>query len=286
MIKKSPDTEKYKKKQANMLAAAQEYIAGAKIKDVIAKYNVCWASVFNAIKKHNLQYTKTFGRTIFFNQDYFQNIDTEHKAYWLGFCFADGCISQTDKHISQCNRLRIVISSKDEYLLQQFVNDIELPQGSIKHYTQNGYSASTFACVNCNSIKLVDDLLSHGYTVDKKDRNAPIGIPDNLIPHFIRGFFDGDGSVYGNFRQGHLSFTSCEGVIQYIANTLSEYCNVPRTHIRTYRNAYEVRWGGRQQILRIANFLYNQATIFLPRKLNALCRRCFRNELDYISDSE
>ena len=88
-------TERQLEKQKQMIAAAKEFIAGAKPKEVMEKYGVCYASIWNAIKKYNLPYDKTWGRTVFFNEQFFENIDTEQKAYWLGFTFADGSVIKT-----------------------------------------------------------------------------------------------------------------------------------------------------------------------------------------------
>ena len=33
-----------------------------------------------------------------YNKDYFNKIDTADKAYWLGFLYADGCVTQNKDH--------------------------------------------------------------------------------------------------------------------------------------------------------------------------------------------
>lgn len=80
--------------------------------DVQKKYGICYASIYNTIKKYNLPYNKTYGRSIFFNEHFFHNIDTEEKAYWLGFIFADGSIIKTSKNMDKYNRLSICLSKK------------------------------------------------------------------------------------------------------------------------------------------------------------------------------
>ena len=39
-------------------------------------------------------------RKHFFNENYFENIDTEEKYYWLGVVSADGCIVKSSKYNS------------------------------------------------------------------------------------------------------------------------------------------------------------------------------------------
>ena len=62
----------------------------------------------------------------YYNKDFFNKIDTEEKAYWLGFLYADGCIVTRSK----CKKvtpmsLELVLSSIDINHLYKFLNSLE-----------------------------------------------------------------------------------------------------------------------------------------------------------------
>lgn len=263
---------KLKEKQQQMLLAAKEFVNGAKIENVMAKYHVSYASVYNAIKRYNLDYKYTYGRTIFFNESYFEKIDTEDKAYWLGFIFADGSISKTDSKVSTENRLTISISVKDKALLQKFAECISMPQDKIRHYTpKNSYSCSEMVSIYCNSIKMVTDLKNLNCTPRKTFHSQMPPIPEHLIRHFIRGYFDGDGTISGNT----FEFTSDGNILHEIQIILMNSLGYRKTKIRERKNAFNLRYGGHNQLQKMFHYLYDDATIYLQRKYDKFLSLAF-----------
>lgn len=71
------------------------------------KYKCCNLTLWNFLTLHNIerkkkpQYTK--------NDDFFENIDSEEKAYFLGFICADGSI------INKKNKLSFCLNTIEEY---------------------------------------------------------------------------------------------------------------------------------------------------------------------------
>lgn len=271
-----------KDKQNAILNAAKEFCNGADINYVMKKYNVCYASVYNGIKKFNLQYDYTYGRLNKINENYFENIDTEEKAYWLGFIMADGTVIKTNKNMKLYNRLKLALKLSDECHLKKLLKCIESTT-EIKHYTTKNnttnYSGNdyTYCYVNCDSIKLTNDLIKLGCVPNKTYECSIPDIPNNLIRHFIRGYFDGDGSISiykdSNTKKirGEFSITSNYNMLTDIQNILIDKCNLKTTKIKTYKRtdkAGSLRYGGKNQLTRIYEYLYNDSTIFLERKYN------------------
>jgi len=264
---------KLKEKQTAMLSATNEFISGTPIQQVMDKYHVSYASIYNTIKKHNLKYNYPGNRIIQFDTRYFQDINTEHKAYWLGFLFADGSIQSTTKGIKP-NRVSLTVSESDKDILVKFTKDINMSQEQIKiSYRQQGYKPGNFCYVYCNSTDMVSDLIEHGFTVSKKEREQLINVPSNLMHHFIRGYFDGDGSISTEFN-----ITSEGNIVPIIYEILVTECNLPRTKVSYTKNSYRIRWGGTNELKRIGTYLYHDATIYIERKFNKFCIRCFHNE--------
>ena len=102
----------------------------------------------------------------------------------------------------------------------------------------------------------------------------PTDIPEELVHHFIRGVFDGDGCVYVNYKTKRCSieWLAPEQMGRTIQDYLIKYCGASNNKIKTsYTDAngnkiVTIRFSGNDQVPRIADWLYKDATIFLERK--------------------
>lgn len=194
------------------------------------------------------------------NENYFENIDTENKAYWLGFIAADGCIN------SKYPTLSINISQKDLTLIEKFALDIEFNNKIFKSTSliKETGNYRHMCAINCTSKKLVSDLAKYGLGPQKTfTLQAPINIPDDMIRHWIRGYIDGDGCFTWNKKGNRLSIKvlGTESVLKYIHHHLKLTCNVTN-----YGKIKNLSTGGNVLLTRIGHYLYDNATIFLKRK--------------------
>lgn len=134
-------------------------------------------------------------------QDFFESISTELQAYILGFFASDGNINEKRKTFRLHLQLRdcaIVDLIKDTICpdARTFYKEpctFMGPRGKII----NGHGSYG---VDINSSKLCTDLvdLGFGYNKSYADLQLP-KIPQELMPHFIRGYFDGDGGISGSY---------------------------------------------------------------------------------------
>jgi len=132
-----------------------------------------------------------YGRKNSYNDDYFQEINTPDKAYWLGFIWADGYIYESSKQ----RRLRITLGIKDKCHLQKFKESLEGDM-DIKHDLVDSFGSIRECCyIDVNCSRLCDDLIKHGMTHYKESRKELPSISNELIPHFLRGLIDADGSI-------------------------------------------------------------------------------------------
>lgn len=265
---------KLQHKQKQMKKAAIAFANGTPMKEVLEEYGVSYASVYNAIKRYDIKYEYTYGRTIFFNQNFFNDINSEEKAYWLGFLYADGSVVKSDKNVSDYNRVQLALSIKDIDHLSKFAKAIDYPVENFSEYTPpNSYTSSRMVYMQCNSLKMASDLINVGCVPAKTSKLFVPEIPKNLIRHFIRGFFDGDGSIHAfrrvNKMAGLFSITTCSNDFLYDLQTiLMDKCGLNRTkltHVQK-KNAYLMCYGGRLQLIRIFHYLYNDSTIYMQRK--------------------
>lgn len=154
------------------------------------------------LKEDNIN-IKLNGQKYTYNEKAFKTIKTEKDAYWLGFMYADGNVnelrmtcdlSMAEKDYDHLCKFRSYVS-KDLKLIKR--------KSRIERYNKEYYS---YRCYITNK-KIVENLIKLNCNWSKTyDVEFPNFIPENLMHHFIRGFFDGDGCIC-NTTQCVLNFT-------------------------------------------------------------------------------
>lgn len=210
-----------------------------------------------------------------------QLIDTKEKAYLLGFLYGDGTITTyTEKN----NRIRfltkISINNNDKNLLiklKEYFNFFNLNEFNYGKYNINSNKQTS---LSKSSKKLYDDLILNGLyprkSYENKDKLHLPNINDNLISHFIRGFFDADGSVYiQNNRKNLIRIEFCsvaKNFIHEINNYLKSInINSWKVSEKIYndrQNLYVITFTKTSEIKKLIEYMYNNATIYLERKAN------------------
>lgn len=188
---------------------------------------------------------------------YFDVIDCEHKAYWLGVITSDGFVN--NREVSLC------LKKDDIGLIKEFKKDLKS-----EHPIKINKDGNPFITIVCK--QLCDSLQSYGLH-NRKSWNLNIdkiinNIPSKYEHHFIRGLFDGDGSIkyykysYLNKPQFHFGYTGLECVCQYIKDKL----NIDRKLVHEGNVTYTLVTRNKNTIIDIYNYLYKDATIYLSRK--------------------
>lgn len=220
----------------------------------------------NTLKNHDFL---SASRKNKLNENYFKTINTESKAYWLGFLYADGCINKKhDKNgHEKGGSVELCLQSRDKYHIQNFLDDIESTVSiADKKVKLNGqdYFANR-ACVS--SIKMVNDLIHHRCIENKSlILCPPTTVPKNLISHFIRGYFDGDGcTAFHPERYGYAY--SILGTKEFLEFIVKE-TGVLSYDIRSFENkkCFELRIYSKKSIEIFHNYIYANKSIYLERK--------------------
>lgn len=208
----------------------------------------------------NLKSISQWRKKYKFNESYFNNIDSEDKAYFLGLFFADGNISY--------NRTSplIRLTSKDRKLLEIFLKCIN-SNSLIYREFHNKYKKECFK-VQLTSKKMFDDLNSIG-CVPRKSLilKFPSNIPKELIHHFIRGYFDGDGTVNvhspKNSSWKRLMSGFC-GTRDFL-EVLTDYLPFSKKKLQLTKNLTVVVFSV-QDSINLYKYMYRDSTVFLDRK--------------------
>jgi hypothetical protein len=205
------------------------------------------------------------------NDSFFYKIDTEEKAYFLGFMYADGCVNirkNPKRDNSTIYVARIALQQGDKDILEKFsklvYNDIILN----KYIYKDGRGQDEYI-LNMHSKKICEDLIKLG-CVQRKSSIIKFPtfeqVPENLYHHFLRGYFDGDGSV-GNYKNNNyrVSITSSNEFVFGWSNFFKSKVN-SSGWINRFKNYATISYAGRLISLKFRDILYNNATIYLTRK--------------------
>lgn len=240
------------------------YDEGYSMTDIASAIGLDRSSIRACLTEH--------GRTIFqtavylrylCNEHYFDEIDTEARAYWLGFIGADGSTSG--------GLFELPAALKDRLHIERFKQTIDF-EGPLQIEDNDKYSRCK---LRITSPTLVSRLKQLGIVVDKHLTLPWPDLNEPLLIHYLRGYFDGDGSFAlstckdGRTPQitfgllGNLQFLTC------CQNLIMQRCELRRTKIGAEgpnQQIYKLAYCGNRQVARIANYIYQDATVYLARK--------------------
>lgn len=204
------------------------------------------------------------------DSNYFDNINSEEKAYILGFIFADGFVGN-DKFNN------IVISSKDKEILKMIKEKMNF-SGEIGINKSGGYTNSKESYVlNFSNKHMADKLRKFGICLNRKIKMKDFpSIPDDLIRHFLRGYFDGDGTIMKSksiTKKNNKIYQYDRLVFSMIASLDFIYSILKKFNIKHYsiqqsktEKLYYLKIMAISEIYKLYHLLYDNSTIFLNRK--------------------
>lgn len=238
------------------------------LKNLYEKYNVSESTILKILKdvpKKGHYLTKI-------NENYFENIDTSDKAYFLGFITGDGHI-KTEKYRTT---LQIgAIKSTDVEILHLFnkYTQSDYNISYTKSYKNN--TCSELSVLHISNQNFTKKLISQGVTQSKsKNIDFPKHIPEYLMPDYIRGLIDSDGGWhYVGKNNSSISLFFCSSVKNFIEefqNFLFSKLelNKPKiVNIHKKSKCFSIKYYGNLKCLKLYNYLYNNEEVpFLKRK--------------------
>ena len=205
------------------------------------------------------------------NKDFFHNIDTEEKAYWLGFIYADGYI--LCNKINGQYRLGIELAKKDGQHLEKLAN---IFGKEVKYRSRNSsFGPHDQVDLIINNKTIYTSLVNLGITTSKTLSNGDdvlINIQEHLYRHFIRGIFDGDGSIFER-NDNSFQFSITAGSWEFLSSVqliMMEQIGLNETqlckHINKIGEAYSLNYSGRRQLQKIFHWFYDDSILYLERK--------------------
>lgn len=243
----------YRKKENNVKCTVCEnefHVKPIRVERV--KNGICCSKkCTNKLKKTIYMGRENPNTKYYFDDNFFKKIETEEKAYFLGWIASDGHLSKLTGSIS------IKIHEKDRKILE-CLRDIICKEINVVDDIPKSQSSITI-----NSTTIVNDICKW-LNINPGKKSDIIEFPelenDFLKWAFIRGFFDGDGSVR-KFNDTHLSpecSISCNSI--KMRESIVEFCEIPCNH-----NKSNLTWNG-NNALDFLFKLYNNSKIKLDRK--------------------
>lgn len=200
----------------------------------------------------------------------FESINNETEAYIMGLIMSDGWVSSN-------RQIGIRLSIKDKNVLYKIAN----------YFSENINlkEKDNFCLFKISSCEAFYNLKKYGITTNKTYDNLYIPeMNEDLIRHFIRGYFDGDGTIYvdRNFLKYNICSINKKFLIQ-IQDVLSKngiYSSINKEirkgkkmfvvdhYCEDCKNMYRLFIRRKSELVKFHEFLYKESTIFMERKYN------------------
>ncbi|WP_040006174.1 hypothetical protein [Fibrisoma limi] len=247
-----------------------DYLNGKTNRAIQEEYNISPGTMYHYLNKQGVHY-KGQPRKYSVDESYFDEIDCESKAYFLGLLFADGCNDTLNFSF------KISLQQRDGRILDQFKQALKFTGPILSREPQTNKTPIQGRCVNGGTQHLLriyssklSKRLSELGCVRRKSFviTYPEWLPDSLVCHFLRGYTDGDGCLHLNRKQCKFYLIGSGAFIQSVGLILSRKCNV-NVKIINHHSQERIKVlsvSGRNQVRRIVSFLYKDASVYIDRK--------------------
>lgn len=250
------------------------YESGLSTHDIALRLGIkSKSSVIKALRKRGvaLRDLSHSIRQFEIDETVFDSIDGEYQAYFLGLLYADG------NNYSKRNMITLVLKEEDNILLQSFLNFLKTTIPLRNRKNEGGTALQAAVITN----KHLSQKLYEWGVVDNKTHKIefPLWLDPKLWHHFIRGYFDGDGSVFLNRKDYCFSLVGTKKFLTKVQEILINECDLNKTKLddrfpERETNIRNLRYSGNKQLQRIYAYLYEGATIFMQRKFNIFKTFC------------
>lgn len=256
----------------NTIIEAAKYYSENEISiiDCAKKFKIGKNTLYDYLKENNLiKNDKNYQKDITYDKNFFDSIDNEEKAYWLGFIMADG-YTKLGKNNNPA-QMTIEIGKKDIEILNAFKKSIK-SNYIIRERSRTTCTGkiSEFCSITISSCHLTKQLISYGVVPNKTYigfiNEEIFNDNEELIFHYLRGYSDGDGTI--NKNKGSYIFKlviKSKSILDTITNWIKKYCNVD-PKITIYEGAYRLSIQNKKDYFIFLEKLYKNANIYLDRK--------------------
>lgn len=243
------------------------YHNGLSMPKIAKKYNVSASLIRKKLVSRGVKRRDASAahRKYAIHEDFFDNINNEKKAYFLGFLYADGC-----NHLKK-NYVSLGLKNTDKEILLKLAALIykKDPSEQVKTYDRTHEGKGKEVRLTINSQHICHQLEKLGCPQAKTFKiTYPQWLPPHLHCHFVRGYFDGDGGATVKYLSGvgaRFKITSTENFIRGLQKVIEDQVGI-KVPIGVEKTISTLRSTGNVLSIKLLNWLYKDATIFLGRK--------------------
>lgn len=241
------------------------YQNGKTIEDICKLVGIGFKRVSKVLHSHNVLFRQPsdMNRRYAVNEFYFDILENQNQIYIIGLLYADGC--NTDRH-----QIKLSLQESDVGLLRMVNQEIggNRPLRFIDYQHKNTRWANQYELVICN--KHMSTRLRELGVLPRKSLvlTYPDWLREWMIPHFIRGYLDGDGCIHRTEKRVSIIGTTsvCDGVKSAVENILGIHCSLSFPHGHTSTNTVDLRISGATQVKKFLDYIYKDANIYMQRK--------------------
>lgn len=253
-----------------------DYLLGINNKELCLKYDKSRSYIQKTLKRYDVVLRKgsDVSKKYDINENYFEEIDNNNKAYILGLLYADGTIFKTTAKIN--------LIYSDNQILYDIANEIyndkkyqiKNVEGRLKKWKNGKYYYSKKQTVLLlTRKKIVTDLIKHGCYANKTFKiRYPI---INFHKDFIRGYFDGDGCFYVSNKyknNNRINITANNLFILDLFDIIKKEINIEGIITETkIKNINRLNIYGNKKVKKFLDWMYNDSNLKLNRKYEKYC---------------
>lgn len=249
----------------------EQYENGNNMKDLSDLHGISISTISRTLRKNTK--TRSSRKYHFKDENFLKHINEDWKAYFLGLFYADGNMRNTANRHNTSKSISITLTEADSYILDRlnsliFVNPSKLYTRNSKIYkckkTDREYIGKRSKKLSIHSSIVYEALISLGCTPNKSLTIELPSLNDEMFPHFLRGYMDGDGWYSAKSTYGMIgSYKFCEQVQQKLKDMLNIHmilkpCGKVCRLLGHRQNDYD----------KFRKYLYSNSTIHLLRKYN------------------
>ena len=253
--------------------ALGKYESGLSLVEVGQLFNVSGAAIGGllirrGIPRRTLSKAK---RVLPCNHAYFNEPLDEARAYWIGFILADGAI--VEKSYGVTSQFAVVLAEKDRGHLEKLKAALDSEHKIVTVKRSDGRTGVRFAV---SSAEMADSLIQFNIIPRKSGKQIVSDlIPSDFLPHYFRGYFDGNGSISrSTSSKWNISNVSSEEFLCSFLDWIDNHIGGNRPSINFSDGVHRVQWSGTHRCKEILDLMYEGATVYLDRKkmlYDAIC---------------
>lgn len=266
----------------------EEYKSGMTSIQLAEKYGLSKPTILKFLKENGVDTTKAnqgYSNSKYtLNEHWLDEIDCQEKAYFLGFFYADG----NTQSLAQKNsyNIRIKLHPIDKYMLEKFAElfGSNRPLQYRKELNKSTNKVQESYTFNLGNKYLWNHMNELGCPPNKTlILKFPAFISKELIPHFIRGYFDGDGSIVlrNNGNLANIRICGTEDFCKNLYSYIKKFTGVEGLYYKDKKgkNMWLYDIANQRDIKIFCDWIYQNSKIHLTRKYDEYIK--FINTRDF-----